>query len=215
MKLFIDSADVAEIKKYHDLGVVEGVTTNPSLLLKAGRNPHEVYHEIFRLIKGPISVETVKDDAAGMVADAEAFKQKFGEHMHVKIPMTAEGLKAVRQCARKGIKTNVTLVFSANQALLAAKAGATFISPFVGRLDDAGQDGMKVIQEIITVMKNYGFATQTLVASIRSPEHVEKAALLGAPTATIPPDVLGKLFQHPLTDAGIKKFKDDWANVKK
>ncbi|MBU0980610.1 MAG: fructose-6-phosphate aldolase [Nanoarchaeota archaeon] len=215
MKLFIDTAEISDIKKFNDMGIIDGCTTNPSLILKSGRNPEEVLKEIFKIVKGPISVETVKEDAKGMFADAKAFHKKYGEWTAVKIPMTAEGLKAIRLCAKAGIKTNCTLVFSANQALLAAKAGATYVSPFIGRLDDAGHDGMEIIQQITAIYDNYGFKTEIIVASVRNPLHVLDAAMMGAHIATIPPKVLDLLYKHPLTDVGIKKFLDDWKKVKK
>jgi transaldolase len=214
MKIFIDTADVNEIKKYNDMGVIDGVTTNPTLIMKSGRNFKEVTKEILSIVDGPVSVEAISEDAAGMVREAEEFA-KWSPNVVVKIPMTPEGLKAVRELTEKEIKTNVTLVFSPNQALLAAKAGATYVSPFVGRLDDIGHDGMILVEDMMDIFENYGFETEVIVASIRSPQHVLTAAKLGAHVATVPPDVLGKMFKHTLTDQGIKTFLDDWAKTKK
>jgi transaldolase len=214
MKFFIDTAEVKDIKKYYDIGIVDGVTTNPSLIMKSGRNFEEVCKEILAIVDGPVSVEAVSENAEGMVREAESFA-KWGKNVVVKIPMTPEGIKAAKQLSKKGIKTNVTLVFSSAQALLAAKAGATYVSPFIGRLDDIAQEGMELIHEIVSMYDNYDFKTQILVASIRSPLHVVQAAMLGADVATIPPDVMDKLFKHPLTDAGLKKFMEDWKSAKK
>ncbi len=214
MKIFIDTADVAEIKKYNDLGIIDGVTTNPTLVMKSGRNFEEVCKEILSIVDGPVSVEAVSEDAEGMVKEAKQFA-KWGKNVVVKIPMTQQGIKAVSMLSKLGIKTNVTLVFSASQALLAAKAGATYVSPFIGRIDDIGHTGMQVIDEIVAIFDNYGFETEILAASIRHPLHVKEAAMLGADVATIPPNVLDKLFKHSLTDTGIKRFLDDWEKAKK
>ncbi|GMU58724.1 MAG: fructose-6-phosphate aldolase [Myxococcales bacterium] len=214
MKFFIDTADVKEIRAAHEMGCVDGVTTNPSLLAKVGRPLEETIREICGIVDGPISAEAVSLDAPGLVAEGRQLA-KIHKNVVVKIPMTAEGMKAVKTLTAEGIKTNVTLCFSANQALLAAKAGATYISPFVGRLDDISEVGMELIRDIVTIYKNYGFKTQVLVASIRNPVHVLDAAKLGADVATVPFNVIQQLAQHPLTDAGIKKFLADWEKVPK
>ncbi|MEM4166203.1 MAG: fructose-6-phosphate aldolase [Candidatus Bilamarchaeaceae archaeon] len=208
MKFFIDSADVEEIKKAVELGMCDGVTTNPTLIMKAGREQEEVIKEIAKIVKGPISVEAISDDADGMVKEGERFA-KWAPNVVIKVPMTKEGLKAVRLLAKKKIKCNVTLVFSAAQALLAAKAGAAFVSPFVGRLDDIGQNGMDLIRDIMDIYKNYPFKTEVIVASVRSVKHVEEAAKAGAHIATIPPRVYEELWKHALTDKGIELFKKD------
>jgi transaldolase len=209
MKIFLDSAEADKIRRFASSGLVDGVTTNPTLILKSGRKQKDAILEICKLVSGPVSVEGVEEKAEGMVKDGEAFS-KWAANVVVKIPMTEEGLKAVTILSKKGIKTNVTLVFSVNQALLAAKAGATFVSPFVGRLDDIGQDGMQLIREIMQVYRNYGFPTQVIVASVRSEKHVLQAAEAGAHIATIPPEILEKMFCHALTDKGIKKFLEDY-----
>lgn len=214
MKFFIDTADVAEIRAAHDLGLVDGVTTNPSLIAKSGRNFREVITEIASLVDGPISAEVIALDAAGMLAEGRDLA-KIHDNIVIKVPMTTEGLKATKVFAAEGIHTNVTLAFSPLQALLAAKAGATYVSPFVGRLDDIGHDGMEGIEQIRTIFDNYGFATEIIVASVRSPLHVLNAALLGADICTIPYSVLGQLAKHPLTDVGIEKFLADWNQAKK
>lgn len=214
MKFFIDTADVKEIREAHELGLVDGVTTNPSLIAKSGRKFEEVICEITSIVDGPISAEVVSLDHDGMIAEAEKLA-KIHENIVVKLPMTPEGLKATKTLHAKGIKTNVTLIFSPNQALLAAKAGATYVSPFVGRLDDISQDGMQIIEEIRTIFDNYGFTTEIIVASIRNPIHVLNSALIGADVATIPYSVMIQLSKHPLTDAGIKKFLEDWEKVPK
>lgn len=214
MKFFIDSADVKEIRAAAEMGVIDGVTTNPSLIAKTGRPFEETIKEICTIVDGPISAEVIALDAPGMIAEGKALA-KIHKNIVVKIPMGVEGLKAVKALAGEGIRTNVTLCFSANQALLIAKAGGTYVSPFVGRLDDISQDGMELIRDIVTIYKNYGFATQVLVASIRNPIHVLDSAKLGAHVATIPFNVIGQLAGHPLTDAGIKKFLADWEKVPK
>lgn len=214
MKFFIDTADVAEIKEAHALGLVDGVTTNPSLIAKSGRKFEEVIKEITGIVDGPISAEVIALDHAGMVKEAEVLAA-IHENIVVKIPMTAEGLKATKSLTDKGIKTNVTLIFSAMQALLAAKAGATYVSPFVGRLDDISHDGMNLIGDIRTIFDNYGYDTEIIVASVRNPVHVLDSALIGADVATIPYSVMVQLARHPLTDAGIKKFLEDWEKVPK
>jgi len=214
LKFFIDTANVEAIRKAHERGMVDGVTTNPSLVAKEGRDFKTVIDEIASFVKGPISLEVVSEDAEGMLKEARELNSWI-DNAAIKIPMTWEGLKAVKVCADEGIQTNVTLVFSPNQAILAAKAGATFVSPFIGRLDDIGQIGMEVIEGIAQIYANYGFQTEIIVASIRHPIHVYEAALIGADIATIPPDVLDKMVNHPLTDIGIKKFLDDWKKVPK
>jgi len=214
MEFFIDTADVAQIRKYYSLGVVDGVTTNPTLIAKCGRRFEDVVKEITEVVKGPISVEAISTTANELVAEAKKLSA-FGEHIVVKIPMTAEGLKAVKVLNKIGIKTNVTLVFSSNQALLAAKAGATYISVFVGRLDDRGQDGMEVIGEVMQILDNYDLPSKLIVASIRHPRHVTDSALLGAHIATIPPDIIEKMLSHPLTDDGLRIFARDWEKVQK
>jgi transaldolase len=214
MKFFIDSADLGEIKKALDLGLCDGVTTNPSLVAKTGRKFDDVLKEIVALKPGPISAEVTAVDAPGMLREAEYYA-RFGEDVVVKIPLIVEGLKAVKTLTGKGIKTNVTLCFSPVQALLAAKAGATYISPFVGRLDDVSEDGMAMVEQIIEIYSNYGFRTQVLVASVRHPIHVLQAARMGADVATIPYKVIEQLAQHPLTDKGLKQFLADWEKVPK
>jgi transaldolase len=214
LKFFIDTANVEAIRKAHDRGMVDGVTTNPSLVAKEGRNFREVIDEIASFVKGPISLEVVSEDAEGMLKEARELNGWI-DNAAIKIPITWEGLKAVKVCADEGIQTNVTLVFSPNQAILAAKAGATFVSPFIGRLDDIGHVGMDIIEGTAQIYANYGFETEIIVASIRHPIHVYEAALIGADIATIPPAVLDKMVNHPLTDIGIKKFSDDWKKVPK
>ena len=213
MKFFIDTANVDAIRKAHERGMVDGVTTNPSLVAKEGRDFRTVIDEIASFVKGPISLEVVSEDAEGMLKEARELNSWI-DNAAIKIPMTWEGLKAVKVCADEGIQTNVTLVFSPNQAILAAKAGATFVSPFIGRLDDIGQVGMEIVEGMSQVYQNYGFETEIIVA-IRHPIHVYEAALIGADIATIPPAVLDKMVNHPLTDIGIKKFLDDWKKVPK
>ena len=214
MKFFIDTADVNEIKEAHALGLVDGVTTNPSLIAKSGRKFEDVIKEITGIVDGPISAEVIALDHAGMIKEAKALAA-IHENIVVKVPMTPEGLKATKALTDKGINTNVTLIFSAMQALLAAKAGATYVSPFVGRLDDISHDGMNLIGDIRTIFDNYGYDTEIIVASVRNPVHVLDAALIGADIATIPYSVIMQLSRHPLTDAGIKKFLEDWEKVPK
>jgi len=214
MKIFIDTANVEHIKEANDLGIVDGVTTNPSLIAKEGRDFRQVVQEICSIVDGPISAEVVSLDATGMVAEAKELS-KIHKNIVVKIPMTAEGLKAVKMCSEKGIHTNVTLVFSSSQALLAAKAGASYVSPFVGRLDDNSHTGMDIIEEIVTIFENYDYPTEIIVASVRSPLHVVESALMGADIATVPYKVIMQLIQHPLTDIGIEKFLADWEKVPK
>ena len=212
MKFFLDTADINEISEAHSMGLIDGVTTNPTLVAKTGRRFEDVVSEIWALVDGPISLETVSLDMDGMVREGEKLI-RHGENVVVKVPLTTEGLKAVRALKQKGIKTNVTLCFSPVQALLAAKAGASYISPFVGRLDDISQVGMEVIEQIVKIYKNYGFSTEVLVASVRSPIHVLTAALTGAHVATVPFAVLKQITKHPLTDIGIDRFLKDWEKV--
>jgi transaldolase len=214
MKFFIDTADVREIREASELGLVDGVTTNPSLIAKSGRRFEEVIKEIVGIVDGPISAEVISLEHDGMIAEATELV-KIHQNIVIKLPMTPEGLKATKTLSGQGIKTNVTLIFTPMQALLAAKAGATYVSPFVGRLDDISQDGMNIISEIRTIFDNYGYQAQIIVASIRNPVHVLNSALLGADVCTIPYPVLLQLAKHPLTDAGIKKFLEDWEKVPK
>jgi len=214
MKIFIDTADVNEIREGNDMGVIDGVTTNPSLIAKTGRKFEEVIQEICTIVDGPISAETITLDAKSMFEEAINLS-KIHKNIVVKIPLIPEGLKAVKMCAAEGIKTNVTLCFSSNQALLAAKAGATYISPFVGRIDDISHVGMDLISQIGQVYRNYDFATEILVASVRHPEHVLEASMMGADVCTIPLSVIKQLTNHPLTDIGMKKFLADWEKVPK
>lgn len=212
MKFFIDTADVKEIREAHALGLVDGVTTNPSLIAKSGRKFKDVIKEIVSIVDGPISAEVISLDAPGMIKEGKELA-KIHKNIVVKLPMTPEGLKACKALTDKGIKTNVTLIFTSMQALLAAKAGATYVSPFVGRLDDISQDGMGIIEEIRVIFDNYGYTSEIIVASVRNPIHVLNSALIGADVATIPYSVMIQLAKHPLTDAGIKKFLEDWENV--
>ena len=214
MKIFLDTANVEAIKEANSWGIIDGVTTNPSLIAKEGRDFKEVVEEICSIVNGPISAEAVSMDAKGMVKEGIELA-KIHDNINIKIPMTAEGLKAVKELTARDIKTNVTLVFSANQALLAAKAGASFVSPFIGRLDDIGQEGMQIIEEIVEIFYNYNIETEVIVASIRHPIHVIQAARIGADIATIPPQIIRKMSQHALTDVGIERFLKDWESVKK
>lgn len=210
MKIFLDSANIEEIRQAKAIGAIEGVTTNPSLLAKEKGDWKKIIRQICKEIDGPVSVEVIATETAGMLAEARELV-KIAPNIVIKVPMTIEGLKAITELQQRGVETNATLVFSPNQALLAAKAGATFVSPFVGRLDDIGQDGMQVIQDIMTVFRNYDLSTQVLVASIRHTNHFFQAAILGADAATVPLGVLLGLVKHPLTDVGLAKFLDDWA----
>jgi transaldolase len=212
MKFFIDTANIDEIRKAWDLGVIDGVTTNPSLIAKEKRDPVEILRDICGIVNGPVSAEAVSLKAEEMVKEGEALA-KIHENIVVKIPMTEEGLKAVKRLSGACIRTNVTLIFSAGQALLAAKAGATYISPFVGRLDDISHTGMNLVAEIIEIYNNYLFETEVIVASIRNPVHVIDAARIGAHVSTIPYAVIAQLAKHPLTDIGIEKFLKDWEKV--
>ena len=209
MKFFVDTADVAEIKRLNDTGLVDGVTTNPSLVAKSGRDFIDVIKEICDLVNGPVSAEVTATDAAGMIEEGRKLAKVAG-NVAVKVPLTEAGLVACKTLSGEGTPVNVTLCFSAAQALLAAKAGAAFISPFVGRLDDIGQDGMNLIGEIAEIYSNYDFATEILVASVRSPQHVVDAARIGADVCTLPPGVIWQLFKHPLTDKGLEAFLKDW-----
>lgn len=214
MKLFIDTANVEDIRKANDMGVICGVTTNPSLIAKEGRDFNEVIKEITSIVDGPISgeVKATTTDAEGMIKEGREIAA-IHPNMIVKIPMTVEGLKAVKVLASEGIKTNVTLIFSANQALLAARAGATYVSPFLGRLDDINQPGISLIEDIVTIFDNYGLETEIIAASIRSTVHVNDCALAGADIATIPYSVIEQMTKHPLTDQGIEKFQKDYKAV--
>jgi transaldolase len=215
MKIFIDTADIAEIKEAALLGILDGCTTNPSLLAKSGRKIESAIPEICEIVDGPVSAEVVATETEAMLTEGRALA-KLHKNVVVKVPLIADGLKAVRVFSKEGIRTNVTLCFSATQALLAAKAGASYISPFVGRLDDASQDGMELIEQIVTIYDNYGFETQVLVASVRHPIHVVNAAMIGAHCATMPLSVIKQLVKHPLTDSGLKKFlEDSKANAEK
>ncbi|MEJ2642829.1 MAG: fructose-6-phosphate aldolase [Desulfosarcinaceae bacterium] len=214
MKFFLDTANIEEIKDAHSMGMVDGVTTNPSLIAKEGRDFKEVISEICGIVDGPISAEVIATDVDGMVSEGRELA-KLHKNIVVKIPMLIDGLKAVRQLAADGIKTNVTLIFSPLQALMAAKAGAAYVSPFVGRLDDVSQEGMDVVEQIVEMYANYGFETEVIVASVRNPLHVLQSALLGADIATIPYNVLSKLAAHPLTDKGLKAFLADWEKMNK
>ena len=214
MKFFIDTADINEIKAALEIGIIDGVTTNPSLIAKTGKDFKTVVDEICAVVDGPISVEAISMDAEGLIKEARELS-KVNKNIVVKIPMTEEGLKAVKKVNQEGIHTNVTLVFSPTQAILAAKAGATYISPFVGRLDDISHIGMDIVGQIVTIYDNYDFSTEVIVASIRNPLHVVEAALLGADVSTIPFNVIKQLVKHPLTDIGIEKFLSDWKKVPK
>lgn len=209
MKLFIDTANVDEIREAASWGILDGVTTNPSLVAKTGRDYESVVREICSIVDGPINAEVISTDAAGMIEEGQRLI-RIHPNVFVKVPMTAEGLKATRAMSARGIRMNVTLVFSAAQALLAAKAGATYISPFVGRLDDTGHDGMLLIEQIVRILRNYPYQAEVLVASVRSPLHVIRAAEMGAHISTCPFSVLQQLLKHPLTDIGLEKFLSDW-----
>jgi transaldolase len=214
MKIFLDSANIDAIKKYNELGLLDGVTTNPTLLSKEKEHPAEIMKQIVKIIKGPVSLEVIGTTAQVMIEEAHRL-MKFGQNVVVKIPMIPDGMKAVKQLKQDGISTNVTLVFSANQAVLAAKAGASYISPFIGRLDDVGQDGMMLIKEIVQIFDNYQYKTEVLVASVRHPLHIIEAAKLGADIVTLPPEILGKMLAHPLTEKGLSAFLSDWEKIKK
>lgn len=213
MKFFIDTASVSEIREAAALGLLDGVTTNPSLLSKEKGDPREILREITKIVDGPVSAEVTALDHDGMIAQALELR-KLAENIVVKIPMTLEGLRALRTLSGQGIPTNCTLIFNATQALMAAKAGATFASPFVGRLDDISTDGMQLIEQICTIYRNYDYDTQVLVASVRHPIHVVQAALMGADVVTMPAKVIQQLAAHPLTDIGLERFLADWEKVK-
>jgi len=214
MKIFLDTANIDSIKKFVDMGIVDGITTNPSLISREKGHPEDIMKEIVKIVKGPVNLEVVGTKTEEMIEEGMRLK-KFGENVVVKVPMTMDGLKAVRKFAENKIRTNVTLIFSSNQGLLAAKAGASYVSPFIGRLDDAGQEGMIVINEIVQVFSNYGYQSEVLVASVRHPIHVIQAGKLGAHIVTLPPDILSKMITHPLTDKGLSLFLSDWQKVKK
>ncbi|WP_187968842.1 fructose-6-phosphate aldolase [Aquibium microcysteis] len=212
MKFFVDTADTKEIRELNELGLLDGVTTNPSLILKSGGNIAEVTREICSIVEGPVSAEVVAIDYKEMMREADVLS-KIADNICIKVPLTLDGLRACKAITGDGRKVNVTLCFSANQALLAAKAGATFISPFIGRLDDMGFDGVELIAEIRQIYDNFGFETEILAASIRTPEHVKRVALIGADVATVPPATLRALVKHPLTDKGLEQFLADWAKT--
>ena len=209
MKIFLDTANISSIKNFVDMGVLDGITTNPTLIAKENRDFLDLVSEILQIVTGPVNLEVVSQNTDEMLHEAHNLAS-LSPNVVVKCPMTSAGLVAVKTLSKEGINTNVTLVFSPNQALLAAKAGATYVSPFIGRLDDAGHEGMKVIEDTLQIYRNYEIETQVLVASIRHPVHVVDAAKLGAHVATMPPDVLEKMVKHPLTDIGLKRFLDDW-----
>jgi transaldolase len=213
MKFFIDTASVSDIREAADLGLLDGVTTNPTLLSREDGDPREILRQITKIVEGPVSAEVTALDAEGMVREAQELRE-IADNIVIKIPMTLEGLKALRALSLQGVQTNCTLIFHAAQALMAAKAGATYASPFVGRLDDIATDGMDLIEQICTIYRNYDFETQVLVASVRHPVHVVQAGLLGAHVVTMPPKVIGQLAQHPLTDIGLERFLADWEKVK-
>ncbi len=214
MKIFLDTANFESIQKYLELGVVDGITTNPSLLFKENSDPIDAMKKIVKMVDGPVSLEVVATDL-DEIMDESLKLASYGDNVVVKIPMTADGLKAVNALTKKNIKTNVTLIFSANQALLASKAGATYVSPFIGRLDDIGHDGLSLISDIVQIFSGYDFSTQVLVASIRHPIHVIESAKLGADVVTLPPEILQKMIHHTLTDKGLDIFLNDWAKLKK
>lgn len=214
MKIFLDTANLQFIKEFSDMGLVDGITTNPTLLAKEKEDPASLMREIVRIVKGPVSLEVVGTEAEQMVEEAHRL-MKYGQNVVVKIPVMPAGLKAIRHLTQEGIPTNVTLVFSANQAILAAKAGATYVSPFIGRLDDGGQEGMELIQQIVQIFRNYKFNTEVLVASVRHPLHIIEAGKIGAQIVTLPPDILARMIKHPLTDKGLATFLGDWEKLKK
>lgn len=215
MKIFLDTANLESIKKFNDMGLLDGITTNPSLMSKEGGNPKDAMEEITKIIKGDVSLEVVSTDYSGMIEEGKRLRE-YGNNVVVKVPMTPDGLKACKTLSSQGIPVNVTLIFSANQALLAAKSGAKYVSPFIGRLDDVGQDGMKLISDIKKIFKNYedSIDTQILVASVRHPVHVVDAAKIGADVVTLPPAVLDKMLLHPLTKIGLENFLADWEKLK-
>lgn len=212
MKFFVDTAEIKDIRDLYETGLLDGVTTNPSLIAKSGRQFKDVIKEICSIVPGPVSAEVAATEYAGMIAEGEVLA-KIADNVVIKLPLTIDGLKATKYFSSKGIKTNVTLCFSANQALLAAKVGATYISPFIGRLDDINADGVELIENIRTIYDNYAFDTQILAASIRTPNHITEVALAGADVATIPPAVIYKLADHPLTKSGLEQFVKDWKST--
>ena len=214
MKLFLDTANLAQIKKLNQMGVVDGVTTNPTLVAKEPGEFEEIISAICKEVKGDVSAEVVSTEFDGMVAEAKHLAT-IAPNVVVKMPIIPEGLRATKAVSQKGIRVNMTLIFSANQGLLAAKAGASFISPFIGRLDDIGQRGMELVEDLVKIKKNYNLKAEVLVGSIRHPQHVLEAAKVGADIATMPPEIMEKMVQHPLTDSGLKRFLDDWAKAKK
>jgi transaldolase len=215
MKIFLDTANLESIRKFNDMGLLDGITTNPSLMSKEGGNPKDAMKEITKIIKGDVSLEVVSTESSGMIEEGKRLRE-YGNNVVVKVPMTPDGLKACKSLSSEGIPVNVTLIFSANQALLAAKSGAKYVSPFIGRLDDIGQDGMELIKEIKKIFENYegSIDTQILVASVRHPLHVIDAAKIGADVVTLPPAVLDKMLQHPLTTIGLENFLADWDKLK-
>ena len=214
MKIFLDTANIKSIRHYSEMGMVDGITTNPTLLSKESEDPEQIMKEIVKIVQGPVSLEVISTETNQILEEAYILK-RYGSNVVIKVPMIPDGLKAVKKLKEEGIETNVTLVFSANQALLAAKAGASYVSPFIGRLDDMGNDGMSLIRDINQIFKNYQYNTKILVASIRHPIHVIESAKAGADVVTLPPDILGKMFLHPLTDKGLQIFISDWENLKK
>ena len=214
MDLYLDTANLASIKKFNQMGIVDGVTTNPTLVSKEPGDFEQIIAEICKEVKGPVSAEVVSTDYDGMVREAKHLSS-IAKNVVVKIPIIAEGLRATKTVSAMGIPVNMTLIFSANQGLLAAKAGASYVSPFIGRLDDIGQRGMTVVEELVTIRDNYRLKAKVLVGSIRHPQHVIEAAKAGADISTMPPEVMEKMWQHPLTDAGLKRFLDDWQKAKK
>jgi transaldolase len=214
MKIFLDTANLEHIRKYNSMGIIDGITTNPTLLSKEMGNPVEIMREIVRIVRGPVNLEVIGIKTEEILEEPHRLK-KYGQNVVVKIPMTPEGVAAVNKLNDEGINTNVTLVFSVNQAIIAAKAGASYVSPFIGRLDDYGHEGMTVIKEIVQIFKNYQFKTEVLVASVRHPLHIIESAKIGAHIVTLPPDILGKMMAHPLTDKGLSTFLSDWEKVKR
>jgi transaldolase len=214
MKIFLDTANIKAIRHYSEMGMVDGITTNPTLLSKENEDPEKIMKEIVNIVQGPVSLEVISTETDQIIEEAYILKQ-YGSNVVIKVPMIPDGLKAVKKLNDEGIDTNVTLVFSASQALLAAKAGASYVSPFIGRLDDISNDGMNLIRDIHQIFKNYNYNTKILVASIRHPIHVIESAKSGADVVTLPPDILGKMFLHPLTDKGLKTFISDWENLKR
>ncbi len=213
MKIFLDTANLESIRKFNDMGLLDGITTNPSLLSKEKGNPRDAMQEIAKIIKGDVSLEVISTEYSAMIEEGKRLRQ-YGDNVVVKVPMTPDGLKACKSLSSEGIPVNVTLIFSPNQALLAAKSGAKYVSPFIGRLDDIGQDGMHLIKEIKEIFSNYDFQTEILVASVRHPVHVVDAAKIGADVVTLPPAVLDKMLQHPLTEKGLENFLADWEKLR-